>query len=168
MRAHLITAHRVGEDRRYKDYKAAVVIKDNETVARILVTGAAGFIGFHLAARLLERGDEVLGVDNLTQYYDVKLKRDRLARLENSRFRFARVDISDGPEVLTLFQEFRPQIVVKRFVGVLEGLLGRKANIQLSPMQPGDVYSTLPTSTSWSRRRAFSLRLQSKPAFRDS
>ena len=48
---------------------------------KILVTGAAGFIGFHTAARLLDRGDEVVGLDNLNEYYDVSLKEARLAQL---------------------------------------------------------------------------------------
>ena len=49
---------------------------------KLLVTGAAGFIGFHTANALLERGDEVIGVDNLSAYYDVKLKEARLSRLQ--------------------------------------------------------------------------------------
>ncbi|GIT29812.1 MAG: hypothetical protein Ct9H300mP1_18580 [Planctomycetaceae bacterium] len=51
-------------------------------MSRVLVTGAAGFIGSHLAHRLLDRGDEVVGIDNLNDFYDVRLKHDRLARLE--------------------------------------------------------------------------------------
>ena len=51
----------------------------------ILVTGAAGFIGFHLTRRLLERGDTVVGLDNLNSYYDVRLKRDRLMLLEQEK-----------------------------------------------------------------------------------
>ena len=63
---------------------------------RILVTGAAGFIGFHLARRLLDRGDAVVGLDNLNAYYDVSLKQARLASLrESSRFEFARADLAD-------------------------------------------------------------------------
>jgi UDP-glucuronate 4-epimerase len=53
---------------------------------RILVTGAAGFIGYHVAARLLRDGGSVLGIDNLNGYYDPRLKRSRLALLEHARF----------------------------------------------------------------------------------
>lgn len=64
---------------------------------QILVTGAAGFIGFHVAAALLERGDSVIGIDNLNSYYDVGLKRDRLAALaaHDGDFHFLEVDFSD-------------------------------------------------------------------------
>jgi UDP-glucuronate 4-epimerase len=62
----------------------------------VLVTGVAGFIGYHTAAALLERGEQVVGIDNLNDYYDVSLKEARLARLsESSAFRFERVDIAD-------------------------------------------------------------------------
>jgi UDP-glucuronate 4-epimerase len=64
----------------------------------ILVTGAAGFIGFHLSRRLLERGTPVIGIDNVNDYYDVRLKRDRLALLaaeHGPNFRFIEVDFSD-------------------------------------------------------------------------
>ncbi|MDF1730129.1 MAG: NAD-dependent epimerase [Minwuia sp.] len=62
----------------------------------ILVTGAAGFIGFHVASRLLARGDTVIGLDNLNDYYDVSLKRDRLAMLQaQSGFDFIQTDIAD-------------------------------------------------------------------------
>lgn len=62
----------------------------------ILVTGAAGFIGFHVASRLLARGDRVIGLDNLNDYYDVGLKRDRLAMLQaQSGFDFIQTDIAD-------------------------------------------------------------------------
>jgi UDP-glucuronate 4-epimerase len=71
---------------------------------KILVTGAAGFIGYHLARRLLERGDDVVGVDNLNAYYDVGLKEARLARLrESARFSFERADLADRAAMERLF-----------------------------------------------------------------
>ena len=80
---------------------------------KILVTGAAGFIGFHLSRRLLERGDEVVGLDNLNPYYDVTLKEARLSLLEkNGAFRFIRADIADRKAMATLFEAERPNIVV--------------------------------------------------------
>ena len=76
----------------------------NRTDTVILVTGAAGFIGYHVARRLLERGDQVLGVDNLSDYYDVRLKEARLAQLESSpRFRFIKLEIADRTAVRNLF-----------------------------------------------------------------
>jgi UDP-glucuronate 4-epimerase len=80
---------------------------------KILVTGAAGFIGFHLSRRLLERGDEVVGLDNLNPYYDVTLKEARLSLLEkHGAFRFIRADIADRKAMAALFTEERPDIVV--------------------------------------------------------
>jgi len=80
---------------------------------RILVTGAAGFIGSALALRLLARGDEVIGVDNLNDYYDVSLKTARLARCsDHPNYLDARVDIADRQALLALFAEQRPQRVV--------------------------------------------------------
>ena len=71
-----------------------------------LLTGAAGFIGFHLARRLLARGEAVLGVDNLNDYYDPALKRARLAQLEGEpRFTFAKLDVADRAGMAELFAE---------------------------------------------------------------
>jgi UDP-glucuronate 4-epimerase len=80
---------------------------------RILVTGAAGFIGSHLSHRLLERGDEVLGYDNLNDYYDPTLKEARLARLTpHANFRFVRASLEDRPALEQAFADFKPQRVV--------------------------------------------------------
>ncbi len=80
---------------------------------KTLVTGAAGFIGYHVAERLLERGDEVVGLDNLNPYYDPTLKRARLARLERHRgFRFAELDLADAAGMEALFRAERfPRVV---------------------------------------------------------
>jgi len=87
---------------------------------RILVTGAAGFIGFHVAARLLRDGATVLGIDNLNGYYDPRLKRSRLALLEHARFEFAHLDIADRPAMETLFarEEFSQVIHLAAQAGV--------------------------------------------------
>lgn len=80
---------------------------------KVLITGAAGFIGFHLAGKLLGRGDEVVGVDNLSDYYDVNLKHDRLKQLRGAEnFRFVRLDIGDRNGVARLFEEERFDVVV--------------------------------------------------------
>jgi UDP-glucuronate 4-epimerase len=78
-----------------------------------LVTGAAGFIGYHVCERLLARGDAVVGVDNLNDYYDPALKRARLDRLSRQpNFRFARVELADQPAVDTLFAGERfPRVI---------------------------------------------------------
>ena len=73
---------------------------------KVLVTGAAGFIGMHTCARLLERGDDIVGIDNLNDYYDPRLKRARLAQLEAyPQFRFQRLDIADREGLPHLFAE---------------------------------------------------------------
>jgi len=73
---------------------------------RVLVTGAAGFIGSHLCIRLLERGDQVVGVDNLNDYYDVSLKEARLKRFSShNNFRFVKMDIADRESMETLFAD---------------------------------------------------------------
>jgi len=79
----------------------------------ILVTGAAGFIGYHTATRLLERGDEVVGVDSINDYYDPTLKEARLERLrKHPRFRFEKADIAERDAMAELFSRLRPQRVV--------------------------------------------------------
>ncbi|MEH7223289.1 NAD-dependent epimerase [Bacillus sp. JJ1566] len=79
----------------------------------ILVTGAAGFIGFHLSTRLLEKGYHVVGVDNLNNYYDVRLKKERLLRLkQHNNFTFYQLDLADSEKVLELFKMEKINIVV--------------------------------------------------------
>jgi UDP-glucuronate 4-epimerase len=80
---------------------------------KILVTGAAGFIGMHVALRLSGRGDEVVGIDNLNDYYDVRLKEDRLAvLLSNLNFRFIKMDIADDEAMAELFARERFERVI--------------------------------------------------------
>ncbi len=83
-------------------------------MAKLLVTGCAGFIGFHLTRRLIERGDEVVGLDVMNEYYDVNLKRARLALLEgeNRHFRFVKMDLNDRPAMEALFAREGFPIVV--------------------------------------------------------
>ncbi len=80
---------------------------------RILVTGTAGFIGNQLALKLLERGDEVIGLDNLNDYYDVQLKLDRLARIQDhTGYTDMRLDLADRAGIEALFRKYQPQKVV--------------------------------------------------------
>ncbi len=80
---------------------------------KILVTGAAGFIGFHLSKSLLEDGHELLGIDNINDYYDKSLKFSRLAILEDfSNFTFIKLDISNIDDLAKIFKKFGPQKVV--------------------------------------------------------
>jgi len=79
----------------------------------VLVTGVAGFIGFHVARYLLERGDTVVGIDNLNPYYDVRLKEARLALLTgHERFHFIQLDLADRPGMSELFVRRQPERVV--------------------------------------------------------
>ena len=84
---------------------------------KILVTGAAGFIGNALSLRLLARGDDVIGIDNLSDYYDVSLKESRLERIYDldgakGRFTFEKADIADRQRMAELFSQHRPERVV--------------------------------------------------------
>ena len=88
-------------------------LKVLDTSKKILVTGAAGFIGFHLAKRLLEMDCKVIGIDNLNDYYDVNLKQARLEKLlPFAKFTFVKGDISDKEMLMKLFAEHQPEIVV--------------------------------------------------------
>ncbi len=80
---------------------------------KILVTGAAGFIGFHLSNLLLEKGFNVIGIDNLNAYYDVQLKKDRLALLKKHKlFKFYKKDLKNYKSMELVFKEHHPDIVI--------------------------------------------------------
>jgi len=94
-----------------------------------LVTGSAGFIGYHLAERLLARGDEVVGLDVVNDYYDVRLKEARLARLTpHPGYRHERVDLADAHAVRRVFAQHRPERVVH---------LAAQAGVRSSLTNPG-------------------------------
>ena len=96
---------------------------------KVLVTGVAGFIGMHCARRLLARGDEVLGVDNLTPYYSVDLKRARLAEIGGAKnFRFEHADLADAGVAQRLFDAGRPEAVLH---------LAAQAGVRYSLENPG-------------------------------
>lgn len=96
-----------------------------------LITGAAGFIGFYLSKKLLKKGCTVIGIDNINDYYDVNLKKDRLKKLEPfDKFTFIKEDISNKEEVMEIFNKYKPNIVVN---------LAAQAGVRYSIENP-DVY----------------------------
>lgn len=100
---------------------------------KTIVTGTAGFIGFHTSKRLLERGDEVVGIDNLNDYYDVTLKQARLSLLQQyPLFSFHRIDISDWKAVSDLFNTHTPECVINLAAqaGVRYSLLNPNSYVQ--------------------------------------
>lgn len=84
-----------------------------EQTDKILITGAAGFIGSYLAEKLLKEQFQVIGIDNLNDYYDVRLKEERLKKLDGyTNFKFIRMDIADAAAMKALFEREKPDIVV--------------------------------------------------------
>ena len=83
---------------------------------KVLLTGVAGFIGYHVAIKLLERGDTVIGVDNLNDYYDVRLKEARLASIQahpNAKnFKFVKLDLAEQASTAKLFETEKPDCVI--------------------------------------------------------
>lgn len=101
---------------------------------QILLTGAAGFIGFHVASLLLARGDQVIGLDNLNDYYDPVLKQARLAKLtQHQAFTFVKADISDQVAMAKVFATHKPQRVVH---------LAAQAGVRYSVQHPQAVISS--------------------------
>jgi UDP-glucuronate 4-epimerase len=104
----------------------------------VLVTGASGFIGFHVAEALLRRGEQVVGLDNLNPYYDVRLKEARLARLAaHPGFEFARLDVADREGVFALIErrrELRSVIHLAAQAGVRHSLNDPYAYVQSNLM----------------------------------
>lgn len=78
----------------------------------ILVTGCAGFIGFHVCRRLLQNNVSVIGIDNLNDYYDVELKRSRLKQIDSQSFKFILCDLSDKTRLNSIFQQYQIQYVI--------------------------------------------------------
>lgn len=102
-----------------------------DTNKTYLVTGSAGFIGFYLSKKLLEKGCKVIGIDNINDYYDVNLKNARLEKLKPyENFTFIKGDISDKTMIMKTFEEFKPNIVVN---------LAAQAGVRYSIENP-DVY----------------------------
>ena len=100
----------------------------------VLVTGAAGFIGFHLSRRLTADGHTVVGIDNLNDYYDVRLKEDRLAQLAECRnFRFEKLDLADSAGMAELFRQ-------ERFTHVVN--LAAQAGVRYSLINPASYISS--------------------------
>ncbi|KHF31805.1 UDP-glucose 4-epimerase [Paenibacillus sp. P1XP2] len=105
--------------------------KSLNTSKQYLITGAAGFIGFFLSKKLLDQGCSVIGIDNINDYYDVRLKYSRLEQLEPyENFTFIKGDISDKALITKIFEEYKPNIVVN---------LAAQAGVRYSIENP-DVY----------------------------
>lgn len=103
-------------------------MKELDPSKTYLITGGAGFIGFHLSKSLLEKGARVIGFDNMNNYYDVSLKEDRLAKLYYyDKYTFVKGDLADNADVFRVFQEYRPDIVVN---------LGAQAGVRYSIDNP--------------------------------
>ena len=135
---------------------------------KVLVTGSAGFIGFHVAQRLLREGKQVLGLDNLNAYYDVNLKCARLAQLRGQRgFRFVMADLADQARMERLFAEEPFDCVIH------SGRAGRSTLLldepaRLHPVERGRVHpraGRLPARTCEAPGlRLFQLSVRSQPA----
>ena len=100
---------------------------------KILITGTAGFIGYHLVRRFLNIGFEVIGIDCISDYYDINLKKSRLKKIENSNFLFFNLDISNKKDLDNLFKEHMPDYVIN---------LAAQAGVRYSIENPYDYLSS--------------------------
>jgi UDP-glucuronate 4-epimerase len=126
----------------------------------ILVTGAAGFIGYHTARALLDRGENVIGVDRVDDYYDVALKEARLARLAGPGFRFVRADVADREAMLGLASPEITRVVhlaaqagvrfsmIDPYAYVMSNVMGQVVMLELARMLPGLVHFVYASSSS--------------------
>ncbi len=95
---------------------------------KIIITGACGFIGFHLSKKLLEQNHSILGIDSLNDYYDLSLKEKRLTKLrESKKFKFFKFSLNDVKEIEEIFKNFRPNIVIN---------LAAQAGVRYSEINP--------------------------------
>ena len=81
-------------------------------MSKILVTGCAGFIGFHFSKRLIDQGNEIVGIDNLNSYYDIELKNQRLGKLNLKKIKFTHTDLANADELDKLFKTYRFDYVI--------------------------------------------------------
>lgn len=106
-------------------------MREFDNTKRYMITGGAGFIGFHLSLCLLEKGAEVIGFDNMNDYYDVSLKQVRLNKLlPYEKYSFEKADLSKKEQVFSLFEKYHPDVVVN---------LGAQAGVRYSIDNP-DAY----------------------------
>ena len=105
---------------------------------KVIITGSAGFIGFHTALRFLKEGFEVYGIDDLNDYYDVNLKEKRLeilnkVPLKNNKWEFFRTDLTNKDSLLKIFENNSPKIVVN---------LAAQAGVRYSLINPKKYYNS--------------------------
>jgi len=122
---------------------------------KLLVTGVAGFIGYHVAERLIARGDQVIGLDNLNDYYDVRLKEARLARLTGrAGFEFHRLNLADRDGLERLFADTRPRRVIHlaaRPVSAIRSQIRARMSTAISSDSPTSSRDAVTTASSiWS------------------
>ena len=96
---------------------------------KILITGSAGFIGFHAVKKFLELGHEIVGIDNINDYYDTNLKKSRLQQISSTRFKFIKADFADNLAVKKVFNDH----VFDRVIH-----LGAQAGVRHSITNPND------------------------------